>query len=321
VDFIDRTVKTGRPFFLHASYNAPHYPLHAPPEEIAKYRGKYLKGWEVLRKERHERQVAMGLVDPKWQLPEADPEVPEWESTDHKEWNDHRMAVYAAMIDRMDQGIGRILDQLDAAGVAENTLVMFLSDNGGCAETPGGDDPNRVPGVKEFYTHCGPGWAWAQNTPFRRFKQYVHEGGISTPLVVRWPGVVEANSMTHQVGHIIDVLPTCAEIAGAKYPQEHSGHEILPVEGLSLLPVFKGEEREAHETLYWEWSGNRAVREGDWKLAWDKKVRRWELYDLKADRTETNDLAAEKPQRVERMSKLWFAWAEETGVKVRGTNR
>jgi arylsulfatase A-like enzyme len=316
VETIGDFAKAEKPFFLHVCFTAPHYPLHAKPEDIAKYQGKYLKGWETLRKERHRRQIAMGLIDPKWKLPAMDPEAYSWESAEHKEWHDLRMAVYAAMIDSMDQGIGRIMRQLKAAGIADNTLVMFLSDNGGCAEIPGGENPKLIPGPKEYYTTCGPGWAYAQNTPFRRYKQWVHEGGISTPLIVHWPGRVQPNSLTNDVGHIIDLLPTCADVVGANYPETYNGSTIIPVEGLTLLPIFEGNTRTGHDTLYWEWSGNRAVRQGKWKLSWDKKVKQWELYDLVADRTETNDLAKKHPQRVERLSQKWITWAKDTGVRV-----
>ena len=309
--------KSDKPFFLHVCYTAPHYPLHAKPEDIARYRGKYSMGWRELRQQRHKRQIEMGLLDPNWKLPGPDVEVKSWESRKNKEWDDLRMAVYAAMIDSMDQGIGRILKSLEDNKIADNTLVMFLSDNGGCSETPGGDNPKRIPGPKEYYTHCGPGWAYAQNTPFRRYKCWVHEGGISTPFIVRWPHVVKAGTMTNQVAHIIDLLPTCAEVAGAKYPKEVNGTEILPVEGNSMRPIFEGKSRTAHDTLYWEWSRNRAIRKDKWKLCWDRKVKQWELFDVVADRTEMNDLAKQNPERVESMSSDWFAWAARTGLKVK----
>ncbi len=317
VQTIDRASKSDQPFFLHICYTAPHYPLHAKPEDIAKYQGKYLIGWDELRRRRHQRQIDMGLIDPNWSLPGRDLEVVPWEQVEHKEWQDLRMAVYAAMIDSMDQGIGRILNKLDETGLADDTLFMFLADNGGCAEQPGGENINRIPGPKEYYTACGPGWAYAQNTPFRRFKQWAHEGGVSTPLIVRWPGVVEANSINREVGHIIDLLPTCADVASAEYPTEHNGHDVLPTEGLSLAPLFEGESRDGHASLFWEWNTNRAVRQGDWKLCWDRKVKKWELYNLVADRTEMNDLAAAHPERVEKLSSKWFTWAEATGVKVK----
>ena len=221
VKFVRDVADSDKPFFLHVCYTAPHYPLHALPEDIARYKGKYLQGWDALRKQRHKRQIEMGLIDARWQAPARDAEAEAWSEAQNKDWQDLRMAVYAAMIDRMDQGVGRILAQLEDSGIADNTLVMFLSDNGGCAETPGGNDPHRIPGPKEYYTHCGPGWAYAQNTPFRRYKQWVHEGGISTPFIVRWPGRVEPNTMCNDVAHIIDLLPTCADVGGAKYPETH----------------------------------------------------------------------------------------------------
>jgi arylsulfatase A-like enzyme len=317
VDVINRSVmdRKNDPFFLHVCYTAPHYPLHALPEDIAKYRGRYLAGWEALRQTRHRRQLEMGLMKPEWRLPGPDAEVTAWDTAEHKEWQDLRMAVYAAMIDRMDQGIGNILAALKAHNLEENTIVMFLSDNGGCAETPGGNDPARIPGPREFYTHCGPGWAFAQNTPFRRYKQWVHEGGISTPFIVRFPGVVSANSITEQVGHIIDVLPTCQALASAEYPTEREGTNILPTEGLDLTPVIRGEQRAGHEWLFWEWSRNRAVRHGQWKLCWDRKIGAWELYDLVADRTETRNLVEHHPDRLDAMSQRWFRWAAATGLK------
>jgi len=314
VTTIHRFATNGSPFFVHVTYTAPHYPLHAWPEDIAKYRGKYLDGWKALREKRHQRQIGLGLIDPKWTLPGQDPEVEDWDSQENKEWQDLRMAVYAAMIDRMDQGIGKILQALDDTGTSENTIVMFLSDNGGCSEHYGHDNPSFEPGLKENYTTCGPSWAYAQNTPFRRYKTWMHEGGISTPFIVRWPGKVKPNSMTDQVGHIIDLLPTIAEAGGATYPEQFDGHDIIPVEGISLLPVFEGGRRKGHDALWWEFAGNRAVREGDWKLCWDKRVKTWELYNMIDDRTETRDLADDFPDRVKRMKISWFGWARKTGV-------
>lgn len=307
--------KSDKPFFVHVCYTAPHYPLHARPKDIAKYQGKYELGWDALRTQRHRRQLKMGLVEAKWELPPREPGVSDYDSAPHKEWQDLRMAVYAAMIDSMDQNIGRILTALDETGKAENTLVMFLSDNGGCAETPGGNNPKQVPGPKEFYTHCGPGWAYAQNTPFRRYKSWSYEGGIATPLVARWPKTIKPGTMTDQVGHIIDFMPTFLEMAGAEYPGEHAGNEILPVEGKSLLPVLQGKQRDGHEWLFWEWAGSRAARQGDWKIVGGRGTQDWELYSLQDDRTETNNLAGQFPDRVETMSDAWFAWAKETGTR------
>lgn len=260
----------------------------------------------------------MGLIDPETHpLSGIDSRAYAWDGAD-KEFEDLRMAVYAAMIDSMDQNIGRLLAALDDLGVADNTIVMFLSDNGGCAEEPGGRDPNeRNPGPVDDYVAVGPAWGWAQNAPFRRYKSWVHEGGVSTPFIVRWPGKVKPDTInTRDVGHIIDIMPTLCEITGASYPETYNGHAILPVEGRSLVPIFLGEPGKPRDMLAWEWSGNRALRTGDWKLVWDKLVEKWELYDLARDRTETTDLAGQNPKRVEQMADQWFAWAEETGLRT-----
>ncbi|MEM7148033.1 MAG: arylsulfatase [Verrucomicrobiota bacterium] len=312
--------ETSHPFFLYLPYTAPHYPLHAKPEDIAKYKGKYAQGWDQLRQDRLQKQIDMALINPDWKVIDLDDRAKPWEEEESidPEWQQLRMETYAAMIDSMDQNIGRILDALDELKIARNTIVIFLADNGGCAETPGGNDPAQIPGPKEFYTHVGPGWASASNTPFRRYKQYAHEGGIATPFVVRWPAVIEPNDRTNQVGHIIDLLPTFLDVAGADYPDSHPefGEPTIPLEGRSLFPIFEGTTRDPHDHLFWHWSGNRAVRKGDWKLAWDKHEKKWELYDMAADRTEANDLSAQHPELVEELTEKWFAWADETGVKV-----
>ena len=313
---IHRFAQAERPFFVHVCYTAPHYPLHAKLADIAHYQGKYGMGWHELRRRRHARQLEMGLVDPKWKLAPEDPRVGPWEEVENRELWELRMSVYAAMIDSMDQGIGRIMKALEETGQDENTLVMFLSDNGGCAELPEGPDFPHPPGPKEYYTACGPGWGWAQNTPFRRYKSWVHEGGVATPMIARWPGVIEPHTMTHQVGHVIDFMPTCIELAGTRYPETFQGKAIIPVEGKSLVPILRGKERVPHETLWWFWAGNRAIRQGKWKLVWEKSARRWELYDLQADRTELDDLADRHPERVRQMSDAWLAWAQRTGVKI-----
>ncbi|MCA9039877.1 MAG: sulfatase-like hydrolase/transferase, partial [Planctomycetaceae bacterium] len=247
-------------------------------------------------------------------------EVVPWEEAEAHDWQDRRMAVYAAMVEIMDRGIGRILETLKAEKIDQNTVVMFLSDNGGCREIPGGEDPAFKPGVVETYTTVGPSWAYASNTPFRRYKQWVHEGGISTPFIVHWPGKIEGGTFNRNVGHIIDLLPTCAELGGATYPEIYQGEKIEPVEGLSLLSVMKSGEKEPalnQRTLYWEWAGNRAIRMGDWKLCWDRDIKAWELYHITEDRTELHDLAAQRPDQVEQMSQAWFAWAKRTGLNVK----
>ncbi|MCA9265737.1 MAG: sulfatase-like hydrolase/transferase, partial [Planctomycetales bacterium] len=305
------------PFFVHVTYTCPHYPLHAKPADIAKYRGKFLDGWEAMRQRRWRRQQDIGLATSHWRLTETDSAAYAWETAD-RDFEDQRMAVYAAMIDCMDQNIGRLLQTLQATGHDRDTLVLFFSDNGGCSEEPGGRDPQqRRPGPVDDYVAVGPSWGWAQNAPFKRYKSWLHEGGITTPMIAWWPDHIPANRWTRQPAHIIDVMPTLVELAGTEYPTTYNGQEILPVEGTSMLPILRGERREPPQQLAWFWSGNRAVRQGDWKLVWDKRVRRWELYDLAADRCESRDLAEEDDSRVQRMSADWFAWAQSVGLKTR----
>tara|TARA_E500000178_G_scaffold356350_1_gene433599 strand:- start:22 stop:1638 length:1617 start_codon:yes stop_codon:yes gene_type:complete len=311
---IQRMAKSDAPYFMHVCYTAPHYPLHAPEEDVQKYLGKYKEGWEKLRGVRHKKLVRLGLIDAGWKLPSADPEAGNWEDQKDKDWQDRRMAVYAAMIDRMDQGIGRILDAIEESGETDNTMILFLSDNGGCAETYSQDRSENIPGSSEHYMTCGPGWASAQNTPFRRFKSWMHEGGISTPLIVRWPDVIQPNTVTHQVGHIIDFMPTFLEAAQTDYPNVFKGNSIIPLEGKSLIPIFMGQQREGHGILWWEFTGNRAVREGNWKLVWDRKIQNWELYHMRHDRTEMVDLALQYPDKVRKMASSWSSWAINTGA-------
>ncbi|MES2692589.1 MAG: arylsulfatase [Verrucomicrobiota bacterium] len=310
---IKRFAKEAKPFFVHLAFTAPHYPLHAFPEDIAKYRGKYRKGWDALREERYARQVKMGLVDPKWTPPPADAKSYAW-ATANQDWEDLRMATYAAMVDRMDQNIGRVLAALKEVGIEENTVVMFLSDNGGCTEEPGGRDDTQQPGIVSTYTTVGPAWGSAQCTPFRRYKSWANEGGISTPFIVRWPGKIKAGSMTGQIGHIIDVVPTCVELAGG------GGATAKAFDGTSLAAVLRGEQRKAPEQLFWEWSGNCAVRQGKWKLVWDSlnAGKNWQLFDMETDRTEMKDLAAKQPKLVKQMSADYAAWAKKLGRKMPG---
>ena len=314
IECVQKFSKKDKPFFLHVCYTAPHYPLHAKPEDIKKYTGKFRMGWDTMRRQRHERMVKMGLIDPKWKLSGRDSRAYDWASANH-DHEDLRMAVYAAMIDSMDQNIGRLMVALRKSGEADNTLVLFLSDNGGCAEEPGGRSPKIIPGPKEFYAAVGPSWGWAQNSPFRRYKSWAHEGGIATPCIAWWPGRVPKGAITKEVGHIIDFLPTFLELAGADYPKRHNGHDILPVEGKSLVKVLRGGTRKGHDQLAWEWSGNRALREGRWKVVWDKLDKKWSLFDLEADRTETNELAQTNSALAKRLAGDWGEWAKRTGLR------
>jgi arylsulfatase len=319
VKFIDRYGRDKEPFFLYLAYTAPHWPLHAWPEDIAKYKGKYLKGWDRLRQERCERMVKMGLISRKWKMSPRDTATWPWNDEKNKDLLDLKMAVYAAQIERMDYGIGRVLDKIKEIGVEENTLVMFLSDNGGCAEGgPVGFDNRKndlPPGGVDSYMSYGLSWANASNTPFRRYKHWVHEGGIATPFIACWPAVIKnAGSLTHQPGHIVDVMATCLDVAGIEYPKTYKGRKLNRLEGKSLLPIFEGKKRRGHEAIYWEHEGNRAVRQGKWKLVSAHKGP-WELYDLEADRTELNNLAEEHTQKVKQLKELYERWAKRCGVQ------
>ncbi|MFN4261581.1 MAG: arylsulfatase [Gemmataceae bacterium] len=320
------------PFFLYVAYTAPHWPMHALPEDIAKYRGKYKIGWDQLRRQRHARLQELGLIGKDWPLSPRDTEALPWEEAEHRDWQDLRMAVYAAMIDRMDQGIGRILRQLKDSKQEENTLILFLSDNGGCAEdiiaswserfprrthdgqpVQVGNDPAVSPGPEGVFQSYGLAWANASNTPFRRFKHWVHEGGIATPCIAYWPAVIQKPGITHQVGHVIDIPATCLDLAGVAHPKTFKGQPTVPLEGRSLLPILQGKERAGHDALFWEHEGNRAVRQGKWKLV-SAYGGDWELFDLEADRTELNDLARREPDKVKELSQLYERWAKRVGV-------
>ena len=314
VAMLDEVGRDPKPFFLYVPYTAPHWPLHAHPEDIARYKGKYLKGWDALRQERHARMKRMGIVDKTWPLTPRDSRAPAWESVKDREMRDLKMAVYAAQIDRMDAGLGRILKKVKELGKEENTLVLFLADNGGCAEEINRGKKGVPPGPADSFLSYGLPWANASNTPFRLYKHWVHEGGISTPLVAYWPKVIKkGGAITHEVGHLIDIMATCCDVAGAEYPKIHEGKPITPCEGKSLLPIFQAGRRQGHEAIYWEHEGNRAVRMGKWKLV-SRRPGKWELYDMEADRTELEDLAARHPDAVKKMTAVYEAWAKRCGV-------
>ncbi len=300
--------KDDEPFFLYLAYTAPHYPLHAWPEDIARYRGKYMQGWDKLREERYKRQLEMGLFRKPWEMSPRNPGVPKWEDARNKDEWDLKMAVYAAMIDRMDQNVGRLLNRLEEIGAEDNTLIMFLSDNGACAEVVH-RTPDIPPGPVESYRSVDPPWANASNTPFRKYKSWDHEGGVATPFIAWWPGRIEGGGVTHQPGHIIDIMATMVDVSGTKYPEAYKGRGVLPLEGKTLSPIFDGKEREGHEALFWEFAGSRAVRKGRWKLV-AHGGDRWELYDMDNDRTELKDLAKAKPDLVRELEVLWKEWRQ-----------
>jgi arylsulfatase A-like enzyme len=333
--YIEDAAKRPEPFFLYTAFTAPHWPLHAFEADIERYRGRYKDGWDALRGERHERMIRMGLVSRKWGLTPRDADVPAWKDAPDKEWQQRRMEVYAAQIDRMDRNVGAILDALRRSGRDQDTLILFLADNGGCAEdlpagrmnnnTPKqtrdgravrpGNQPSVPPGADDTFASYGIGWANASNTPFRRYKHWVHEGGIASPLIASWPrGIVRQNAITHENGHIIDLMATCVDIAGARYPESQDGQRILPMEGRSLAPAFQALKVQRNNPFFWEHEGNRAVIDGRWKLV-SRYPNRWELYDLDADRCERRDLAASDPGRVERMSTSYDDWAGRCNVR------
>jgi arylsulfatase A-like enzyme len=327
--------KPDQPFFLYTAFTAPHWPLHAHEEDIAKYRGRFSAGWDKLREERLERLHAEGILDARWGLSERDASQVPWEEAENKAWQERRMEVYAAQIDRMDQGIGRIIDALEETGQLEDTLILFLADNGGCAEELGsrmnnpmiapattragdpvqrGNDPTVMPGPEETYQSYGIPWANLSNAPFREYKHWVHEGGISTPLIAHWPTrIKDAGQLRHQPGQLTDIMATVLDVTGSDYPETFDGNDILPLEGISLQPIFDNQPN-GKETLIWEHEGNRAIRKDKWKLVC-KYPGDWELYDLNADRSELNDLAAEEPNRVIEMAAEHDAWAKRCSVE------
>jgi len=319
IQFLDREVKPGKPFFLYVAYNAPHYPLQALPEDIEKYRGQYMKGWDALREERHERQVAMGLVKPEWGMAPRDADVPAWDSLseEKKRAEDLTFAVFAAMIDRVDQNIGRLLAKLKDMGAVDNTLLLFVSDNGGCPFQRT-KTPEIPPGPAESYWTYHKGWAQVSNVPFRLYKQNQHEGGISTPLIAYWPGVVAPDTLTDQPGHLIDFMATALDLADGVYPQENRGETVRPLRGKSLVPILKGGRREPHDAIYLRFNKYKGLRAGSWKIAWEKGP--WELYNMEADRCELQNLAQEHPDMLNALVDRYEAWARNAGISS-GTGR
>lgn len=317
IKFIDEARAAKKPFFLYLAHNAPHFPLQAPAEDIAKFRGKYKVGWDKLREQRHARQKELGMVDPSWPLSPRPDNVKAWSSLTAEEQDrfDHIMAIYAACVWHMDKSIGVLVDALKQRGLLDNTLILFLSDNGGNAESgPAGRLNGDLPGSAKSDVFCGQSWATLENTPFRLYKHYNHEGGISTPLIAHWPvGISARGELRSQPGHLVDIMATVADVGGATYPREFNGQPIQTMEGRSLVPAFAGEPIE-RDALYWEHEGNAAVRCGNWKLVRKGGNGPWELYDLAKDRTELHDLAIEQPGRVKELVAKWEAWAERCNV-------
>ncbi|MEM7269440.1 MAG: arylsulfatase [Pseudomonadota bacterium] len=330
LDMIDEAGE--RPFFLYLAHTAPHWPLHAPPEDIARYEGVYAKGWDATRTARHEEMLAKDVVQGDWPISPRDPDAPAWEDVEHQDWQAAKMAVYAAMIDRMDQNVGRVLAHLKAKGAYDNTLILFLSDNGGCAEFMAedgwaqffpdrtnngrkiamGNRPDIRPGDALTYQSYDLPWANVSNTPFRLFKHWSHEGGISTPLLAQWPARF-GQSVRHDPWHVCDILPTLLDAAGAAYPGEHNGRLIRPADGESFLQALTGREAGRQQPIYFEHEGNAAIRAGDMKLV-RTHASPWELYDMANDRTELNDLAGRGGKMEQALRRDYDAWASDTGV-------
>ncbi|MCX7406874.1 MAG: arylsulfatase [Planctomycetales bacterium] len=317
--FIDEAREAKQPFFLYLAHNAPHFPLQAPADAIAQFRGKYKSGWDALRDQRHARQIEFGIIDKSWQVAPRPAEVSAWKDVASEEQDrfDHLMATYAACVHRMDAAIGDLVNGLKQRGVYDNTLILFMSDNGGNAESGPGGRTKGNPTQADSDWFCGESWAHLQNTPFRRYKHFNHEGGISTPLIVHWPATLAKGAgqgrLTHEPGHVIDIMATCVDVSGAKYPTEFHGQPIQPLEGRSLVPAFTGKPIQ-REALFWEHEGNAAVRVGDWKLVRLGRGGPWELYNLKSDRTEQHNLAAEYPDRAKELATQWDAWAQRAHV-------
>ncbi|MCH8476084.1 MAG: arylsulfatase [Opitutales bacterium] len=346
-----------KPFFQYLAYTAPHWPLHAREEDMAKYRGRYDGGWDHLREERLERLRSLGILEEESSLSPRDASQEPWEEVSDNTWQARRMEVYAAMIDRMDQGIGRVLTFLEEKGELDNTLVLFLSDNGGCHEEihPGtpwvdrlrkgisaqshtrngrpvrfGNSPDIMPGPEDTYASYGIPWANVSNTPFRKYKSWIYEGGISTPLIVHWPeGLAAKGELRRQPAQLPDIMATVLEVTGAAYPETIGDRNILPLEGVSLVPTFLNQPHQ-REILAWEHEGKAGLRKGRWKIVRDfylqltagqeaagcaRGEQPWELYDLESDRSELHDLAAEKPEQVRILAAEYASWAQRCGVQ------
>ena len=338
-----------KPFFVYVAYTAAHWPMHALPEDISSYKGFYDQGYAALRASRLKKMKDLGVVRDDVEM---SAQAEDWSKVKHREWEIRCMEVYAAMVDRMDQGIGKIVRSLKETNTFDNTLILFMQDNGGCAEglgrgarngltaRPDGPQeamkpdelqfdmiprktrdgwpliqgPGVMPGPADTYIAYGRGWANVSNTPFREYKHWVHEGGISTPLIAHWPdGIQRHGELEHQPGHLIDIMATCVDLSGARYPTEEGGDRITPLEGRSLRPAFAGRQIE-REAIYWEHEGNRAVRVGDWKLVAKGANGAWELYNVNTDRAEQHNLAREQPKRVQELAAMWQAYAERAHV-------
>lgn len=339
-NFVTEMATQDAPFFLYCAFTAPHWPLQAKEEWIAKYADRYDVGWDKIREQRYTKQRSMGLLRDQWKMTPRDPRVPAWEEAKYKPWEVRRMAVYAAMIERMDLGVGRLMKALEATGKADNTLIVFMSDNGGNAEElspvhgPNWKRPNYMPerthdgkeevvagnkvglmpGPENTYESIGIPWGNVTNTPFRLYKHYTAEGGITSPFIACWPKYIRPEKhITEEMGHETDLLPTFVELAGVKMPAANATGPVPPLEGQSLTSVLAGKTR-VRKPCFWEHEGNKAVRDGKWKLE-ARFPDKWELYDMETDRTELHDLVTQQPERTKNMIAMWDGWAKRIGVQ------
>lgn len=338
VAYVQQFSKKDNPFFLYIAHTAPHWPLQALPEDIARYEGMYKDGWQAVREKRYQRMIDLGLLDSAtakltpWMFPDKD-----WQQNADAEWDAHAMAVHAAMVERMDKGVGKLIDKLRELGELDNTLILFLSDNGASNEDPGKYGPGfdragstrdgkavtfplvktkeNLAGPQTVHTGIGTQWAHTLNTPFRFWKSKIYEGGICTPMIAHWPaGITATNSINTEMGHVVDFMATCTDLAGVAYPTAFKQHAITPQQGTSLVPVFTNGDRKDPESIFWEHFGSKGLRQGKWKLVKLGDDDPWQLFDLDLDRTENNDLASKYPDVVSNMQAKWEELANATQV-------
>ena len=315
LEWLDEYRDSDKPVFLYLAFNAPHDPLMAWPEDIAKYEGKYSGGYEAIREARYRRQQEMGLIDSRWKL--SSQTCRPWASLsdEEKKTEERKMEVYAAMIDRMDRNIGRVINKLREQGKLDNTLIIFVSDNGASNEVVTLPDSYGEIGTMTCWTSLGPDWANVANTPLRYYKNFSYEGGICAPMIISWKnGVADPGRLSGFSGHFIDIMATFIDIAGAPYPEEYDGHKVLPYEGESFLPVIQGKDAGREKPLFWEWQHGQAARDGKWKIVRQGKDSPWELYDMEADPSETENLAAGHPETVEKLARMFSEWKTRVSV-------
>ena len=343
VQFLEEVADGEKPFFLYVAYIAPHWPLHAREETISPYRNRYReKGWDEWRETRIARQQEMGLLPANATIAPKPKHIPNWSKDPHKAWQAERMSVYAAQISNIDRGVGRLLDVLERTGKADNTLILFLSDNGAAIQGGfkpsdsgfgfglktknnkwrrdggaiiGGSGPDHLPGPHNTFAGYGEAWAMTSNTPLRNAKQSAYEGGIRTPLIARWPNVTKSNQITRQPGHIIDVMATCLDVAGLVYPKKFRNRRPIPMEGKSLVPILHGKTRKGHSEIGWKCGKGRALMAGDWKLVRPRDNQPWELYNLASDIGETDNLAPKHPDKVADMAARYAVWRQRVGAR------